>query len=498
MPTIPRGRRWTAAGAGLLLLLSGCAPDPAPRAGAPTTAPTTTAPTAGAPGRPAAGATGAPGGGRAGLGPAPLDCPPPGRAPQSASRLDPTAGSYLGRAGGVATAVDVSPTCQLVVGGRFAGLPGEQATTIGRGGAGAVLLLDGTGRRLLRTVRVAGAVEDLEVRRTGGEIAVATDRGVLLLDAAAGRARWQRGGAASRVAVGSAGTVAAVTGATVTVYDLTGATLARIAPSGRTVSDVAVDDRSGLVFVSGFRQTSGGRCVPVQIAYVHAYDRRGRLRWRAYDHPADRLGDLCADSRADRVAMGRDGRLYLAGETAGGNSVFARSAADVGRPAPNVVTDDFSRATNTGNAHHTYLARFDPASGRQLAGQVVISRIDSKGNRGNTITPLAIGADESGRIYAGGVSAYQIADRSGVTLGGRRLAPYAGGDAWVLVLAPDLRRRLSWVVLTDGGTGTVRGVAAAGGVAAAVAQVDKAGFWRGPGPSLGTGGGYLAAWPGLG
>ncbi|MCI4066769.1 hypothetical protein MRQ36_31105 [Micromonospora sp. R77] len=318
-----------------------------------------------------------------------------------------------------------------------------------------------------------------------------------MLDPAAQRPRWRRGGAASRVAVGAAGTVAAVTGSTVTVYDLTGATLARIRPAGRTVSDVAVDDRSGLVFVSGFRQTGGGRCSPVQIAYVHAYDRRGELRWRAYDQPADRLGDLCADSRADRVALGRDGRLYLAGETAGGNSIFARSAADPTRPAPNEATDEFTRASNTGSAHSTYLARFDPASGRQLAGQVVISRIDSKGDRGNTIKPLAVTADEAGRIYAGGVSAYQIAGRSQVTLGGRRLAPYAGGDAWVLVLSPDLRRRLSWVVFTDGGAGTVRGVAAAGGIAAVAAQVDKVGFWDGPGPSFGTGGGYLAAWRGL-
>ncbi|MEV0001638.1 hypothetical protein AB0H28_05030 [Micromonospora sp. NPDC050980] len=492
MPAIPRSRRRLAAGVALVLLSVGCGTDASPRVDGPVAAPTSASPA-----RPGGTATAASPGARAGLGAAPVDCPQPGAAARSPSRLTPTAGAYLGRAGGVATAVDVTPACQLAVGGRFTAVAGGPVTTIGRGGAGAVLLLDGTGRRLLRTVRLAGAVEDLEARRPGGEIAVATDRGVMLLDPTADRVRWQRGGAAGRVAVGSAGTVAALRGSTVTVYDLGGATLGRVALPGRTVRDVAVDDRSGLVFVSGFRQTGGGRCVPVQIAYLHAYDRRGKLRWRAYDHPADRLGDLCADSRADRVAMGRDGRLYLAGETAGGNTIFSRSAGDPGRAAPNVVTDDFSRASNTADAHYTYLARFDPASGRQLAGQVVISRIDSKGDRGNTITPLAVTADESGRIYAGGVSAYQIAGRSQVTLGGRRLAPYAGGDAWVLVLSADLRRRLTWVVFTDGGAGVVRGVAVAGGVAAAVAQVDKVGFWRGPGPSFGTGGGYLAAWPGL-
>ncbi|RKN48531.1 hypothetical protein [Micromonospora endolithica] len=434
-----------------------------------------------------------------GFGAAPTDCPEPRPAPRSANSLDPTAASYLGRnADDAANAVDVSPRCEIVVGGRFTGLSGGATTTLGRGGTGAVLRLDGTGRRLLGTTRLAGTVEDLEVRRDGGEIAVATDRGVWLLDATAGTARWQRGRGATRVAVGAAGTVAAVSGPTVTVYDLRGATLATIRPAGRTVSDVAVDDRAGLVFVSGFRQVSAGPCVPVQIAYVHAYDRRGKLRWRAYDHPADRLGDLCADSRADRVAMGRDGKLYLAGQTAGGNTIFARSAADPSRPAPNVVIDKFTQAFNTSNAHYTYLARLDPATGRQLAGQVVISRIDSKGDKGNTIKPYAITADESGRVYAGGVSAYQIADRSRITLGGRRLAAYAGGDAWVLVLSADLRRRTSWVVFTDGGAGAVRGMAAGSGVAAAVAEVDKGPFHRARAVQSTAGGGYVAAWPGIG
>ncbi|MET7950129.1 hypothetical protein [Micromonospora sp. NPDC005324] len=432
-----------------------------------------------------------------------VNCPEPGPAPRAATALDPTAATYLGRDGAdSANAVDITASCEIAVGGRFTGLTGGTATTLGKGGAGAVLRLDPTGRKLLGTTRLAGTVEDLEVRRGGGgEIAVATDRGVMLLDARATAARWQRGGAATRAAVGSAGTVAALVGGTVEVYDLKGATLTRIRPSDRTVSDVAVDDRSGLVFVSGFRQVKVGRCVPVQIAYVHAYDHRGKLRWRAYDHAADRLGDLCADSRADRIALGRDGRLYLAGETAGGNTIFNRSAADPSRPAPNVVIDSFTEASNTSNAHLTYLARFDPATGRQLAGQMLLARIDTKGDQGNTIKPYAITADESGRVYAGGVSAYQIAGRSRATLGGDRLAPYAGGDAWVLVLSADLKRRTTWTVFTDGGAGAVRGLVAGSGIAAAAARVDKGRFWRtrsvqSGGPPAG-GSGYLAAWPGL-
>ncbi|MEH0937837.1 hypothetical protein [Micromonospora psammae] len=484
------GRPLLAAVAVTLALTAGCGADPADTP-ARWTGPSTPA---------SAGAEPTPGGTPAavtGFGAAPASCPRPAPAARSSSTLDPTAAFHPGRtATDSANAVDTAPNCEIVVGGRFTDVRGGTRTTLGKG-PGAVLRLDGTGRRLLGVTRLAGVVEDLEVHREGGEIAVATDRGVALLDPRATTARWQRAGAASRVAVGAAGTVAAVVGGAVRVYDLRGAALATIRPDGRTVSDVAVDDRSGLVFVSGYRQVNAGPCVPVQIAYVHAYDRRGALRWRAYDHPAAKLGDRCADSRAERVSMGRDGKLYLAGVTDGGNSIFGRSAADVTRPAPNVVVDKFTQPFNTGNAHQTYLARLDPSSGRQLAGQHLLARIDSKGDRGNTVTPYAVTADERGRVYAGGVSAYQIADRSRVALGGRRLASYAGGDAWVLVLSADLKRRLTWVVFTDGGAGAVRGVTAGSGVAAVAARVDKGPFYRTRDAGPGTGGGYLAAWPGL-
>ncbi|MEH0819174.1 MULTISPECIES: hypothetical protein [unclassified Micromonospora] len=94
------------------------------------------------------------------------------------------------------------------------------------------------------------------------------------------------------------------------------------------------------------------------------------------------------------------------------------------------------------------------------------------------------------------MSAYQIADRGRITLGGHRLAAYAGGDAWLLVLSADLKRRTTWVVFTNGGAGAVRGVAGSG-VAAVAARVDKGPFHRTRPVQSTAGGGYLAAWPGL-
>lgn len=431
--------------------------------------------------------------------PAPaVGCPGTARRGDAATAAAPTGAGYLGTGGGdEANAVDIGADCTIVVGGRFAGAILKGAIRLPGGGAGAVLRLGGTGREVRSAVRVAGTVDDLEVRRTTGDIAVATDRGVRLLDPSGTSVRWRTTGPVRRIAIGDDGTVAALAGSTVRVYSAAGQARGVVRLAGRTVSDVAVDDRTGRVFVTGFTQ-SGGPCRQVQIPFVRAYDRNGTSKWTLYDFDPDSVAGLCADSRGDRLAMGRDGNLYLAGEMAGGTTVFSTDGRSVRRAAPNVGYDKFTQASNTGSAHLTYIARIDPSTGAVRAGQMLLARIDSKGDAGNTITPRAITADAQGRIYVGGSAAYQIAGRDRLTMNGRRLKAYAGGDAWVLVTSPDLRRRLLWTVWTDGGAGEVRGIAVSGGVAALSARADKGAFYTKAPIQAGRpaeGAGYAAVWP---
>ncbi|GAA3349466.1 hypothetical protein GCM10020358_71720 [Amorphoplanes nipponensis] len=427
------------------------------------------------------------------------DCPKDVRPGGAGTAASPSAASYLGTGkDDAANAVDIGAGCTIVVGGRFnATTLLAKAAKLPGGGAGAVLRLDATGRKVLSASRVAGAVDDLEVRRTTGDIAVATDKGVRLLDATAAHVRWKADGAVTRVAIGDTGTVAALSGTTVRIYSATGKATGSVKLSGKTVNDVAVDDKTGRVFVTGFTQY-GGPCKQVQIPFVRAYDRRGAQKWKLYDFAPNAIGDLCADSRGDRVAMGRDGMLYFAGEMAGGNTVFTKNGRSTKVDAPNVGYDKFTQAFNTRSAHLTYFARLDPGAGKVRAGQSLLARIDVKGDLGNTIKPRAITADAQGRIYVGGVSAYQIADRDKVTMNGKRLKAYAGGDAWVLVTSPDLKKRLLWTAWTDGGTGEVRGLAVSGGVAALAARADKTPFYttapiQAARPAAG---GYTAVWPG--
>ena len=153
------------------------------------------------------------------------------------------------------------------------------------------------------------------------------------------------------------------------------------------------------------------------MAWIRAYDFTTTPdqtpSWTAYDYPkgvAD-AKSLCADTVGARVTMGRDGKLYFAGYRAGGNSILSKQSNDLNTNADNPSPDSFQKTTDTKSNNITCFARLNPSSGLVEKGSFLLSRNDTSlaGNsqpNGNTIQPLAINADESGRVYVGGFSAY--------------------------------------------------------------------------------------------
>jgi hypothetical protein len=198
------------------------------------------------------------------------------------------------------------------------------------------------------------------------------------------------------------------------------------------------------------------------VPFVQAATTRGGIRWTAWGWNRSQVGGNTSDSFGKRVALGGDGRLYLLGEAHGGVTVFSRNAMSPGRGAPNVATDAYNTTYNTGSNALLYVARLDAATGRHLAGQLLLSR--KKDGKGNSVAGQAIAADEAGRIVVAGASAAKVENRDAKTICGRRLPPY-GGDVFVLQLSANLRARTLWTAI--GGNGTAGGVAVRGGVAAA-------------------------------
>jgi hypothetical protein len=398
---------------------------------------------------------------------------------QSATHLNAQTATYLGSgASDLVNAVEIAGDCSILAAGRIgaiAGVSAPQPLVQGvTSSTGLLVELMYEGRAVRRQRSFGAVINDLGVN-AGDELLIGGDAGLARLSANLHTVRWSKTtlGAATRVALGDDGTAAALFGKTLRIFDASGNELANRTFGDSQVNDVAVD-ASG-VYVTGFAQRDGGPCSQLQVAWVRAYTRTGVERWKAWDWThaqAAATSSSCADSRGLRIAVGRDGALYFAGESAGGNTIFRYQSTDLAASAGNVKTDAFNDAYNTASNHITYVAQLDPANGRVLKGQLLLARLAD--TKGNTIRPRAITADEQGRLYVAGVSACCIQNRSALNFNGAATAAYAGGDPFVLVLSPDLRTRHLWFSAANGGKGEALGVAVSRGLAALGTRSDGA------------------------
>ena len=397
----------------------------------------------------------------------------------SASKLDTQTASYFGTGiTDTVTSVEIAADCSVLVAGRIGALDGVTAPQplvqgmTSSTGVLAELIYDG---RFVRRQRSFGTIINDLSTNANDDLLIGGDAGLVRLSANLHSVLWSKTtlGAASRVALGNDGTAAALFGKTLRIFDAQGNELANRVFGDSEVNDVAID-ASG-VYVTGFAQRDGGPCSQLQVAWVRSYTRTGVERWNAWDWThaeAAATSSSCADSRGLRIAIGRDGGLYFAGESAGGNTIYRYQSKALTEAAPNVKTDAYNDAYNTASNHITYIAKLDPADGRVQKGQLLLARLPD--TKGNTIRPRAITADEQGRVYVAGVSACCTQHRSALTLNGAPLAAYAGGDPFVLVLSADLRTRHLWFSAANGGNGEAFGVAASRGLAALGTRVNTA------------------------
>ena len=422
----------------------------------------------------------------------------------SASKLDSQTATYFGTgATDTVTAVEIAADCSVLVAGRIGaldGLPAPQPLVQGitsSTGLLAELIYDG---RFVRRQRSFGTIiNDLATNATD-EVLIGGDAGLVRLSANLHTVAWSKTnlGNATRVALGNDGTAAALFGKTLRIFDAQGNELASRVFGDSEVNDVAID-ASG-VYVTGFAQRDGGPCSQLQVAWVRSYTKAGTERWKAWDWThaeAAATSSSCADTRGLRVAVGRDGGLYFAGESAGGNTIYRYQSKALAETAANVATDAYNSAYNTASNHITYIARLDPVDGRVQKGQLLLARLAD--TKGNTIRPRAITADEQGRIYVAGVSACCTENRSALSLNGAPLTAYAGGDPFILVLSADLRTRHLWFSSANGGKGEALGVAASRGLAALGARSDAAPMAldraaQATRPATATTGGHVMTW----
>ncbi|MGB7375037.1 MAG: hypothetical protein WA959_00465 [Rivularia sp. (in: cyanobacteria)] len=381
--------------------------------------------------------------------------------PQSpTNNLDVSAATYLGGKEDDSTnAVDISVDGNIVIVGgslKNANLGGKETELLG-GGDGTIVRYNAKTNEAVATTRLPGKVLDLEVSKNG-DIAVAYEGGIAVLNSDATEVKWSKSLVdVARIAISDSGKVGAVRDRKgddrAYLFDSNGEQLQKWSTnsSRRNFLDIAVTDQNGgMVIATGFEQKTG----ILQVAFTEALSYEGESLWKNYDFDDKDIykEKLMADTRGQRVAIGRDGQLYSSYFVNGGTgfSIFYRDPFDLSEKVTadrKIETDQYTRPTNVGSVKMTWYGRYDLTTGDLVKGQSLLSRFNS--GKGNSVDVNSITATEDGTVILGGSSAYKIANRSEQTIEGKPVSDYTGYEGYIAIISSDLTERLAWTPITD-------------------------------------------------
>ena len=245
------------------------------------------------------------------------------------------------------------------------------------------------------------------------------------------------------------GTIAVLRAKNIIFMDNNGVELMRTVIGRTYVNDIALSHDASQLYVVGYRNASRNG-VPVQVPFFYVYTPQTMQRvMTLWDFDAQILGNDMADGRLYHVTVSPRGNVYVAGESAGGNSVFRWNGIDLSSQTV-VNTDKYHHAFNTSSNHITYYAQVDIPGQKVLRGQFALVRLSKeKGEKGNTVR-IGDGnlfVDEWDTLYLVGKCFGSLPNRDGISHNGVTVSGYGGGDPYILVVSADLQQRYRWVSL---------------------------------------------------
>lgn len=413
----------------------------------------------------------------------------------TADAFEPAMATYLGGPDTLEewTAVDVAPDGHVVVAGSAAEarFPSVKEQWLLAGGYGVVARFTPS-NTVASVARLGDWIEDLEVA-DDGRIAVCGSFGVAMLNATGSGLAWHDGTVlrgtraaqfrnqtppfrnrlytrrVARVAAGADGTVASIQAeekawgsapkkGRLYVWDPTGERLCDLPLTAyKYLKDVCVDSVNELVIVGGFNTYAADsrhmKNHPIHMPFLTAYTYTGERVWAAYDFPAaaSYAQNTFADSRVQRLSIGRDGMLYMGGYIHGGDYLWRHDPFDVTkRISIDVPSDNWGRASNMGRGiDHGYFAKFNPATGSILQGQVLLARRQPNGGgKPAQLQIKGIHADTNGTVYLAGFCEAYIRDRDNQVVAGQPVGPYHEPEPFLAVVSSNFTDRPVWTVFS--------------------------------------------------
>jgi Bacterial Ig domain len=358
---------------------------------------------------------------------------------------------------------------------------GKNPINISGGGEGVLLHFNSDGKTLKSIFRFPSRVKDISADKTENKIAVIGDFGLFYIDTNNNSVLWSKTlpkdnsahpdnlKEGTRVDIGNDGKIASLYGKRITVWDKQGNNLSgnnneTFSVNSKFITDIALVSENNTVVVVGETQKDVNPfCLGKwRAAWMKGMSYTGSVVWNNYDWSVQQAsGNLaefpvnnCADAMPKRVVLGRDNKLYMIAESAGGNSIFRYdpknlniSLASVNKVAGG---DNHNNSSNMQDQHISFMMKYEPTNGDIIKQQLFISRLENTG--GNSLFPYGISVNEDGIIGFVGRGAAFIPDRrfGTFTLNGGQVPPYGdGGDGFYIELLPDMRTRLRTMVFKN-------------------------------------------------
>lgn len=340
---------------------------------------------------------------------------------------------------------------------------------------GYIIKMTADGSEILKAVKIAEKISDMAIDSLDNLYISAADMGLLKLKADWTVIDWSKplvGLTAHRVDVTQKGRSVVLysgesdindetltTTVNVKVFDINGTELSSMGGASQYTSDVAIDDRSGVYVVTGFKNFNSygpigdRRLLPVYVPVVVSRTHVGVQVYRAYDWNNDTLSlrflnrsnNNMADVRATRCSMGKDGKLYVLYNVYGGNHVLRYDPFDVMKTAAIVAGDSYFNFANTGTETKIAFGRYNIADGSFILAQQLTNRLNVAPYKGNSIFGNGeIQADKEGNVYLSNKAA------SGLPMTVNHLPGTYSGGAYVSIISADFTRRLKVFRVTDG------------------------------------------------
>ena len=334
-------------------------------------------------------------------------------------------------------------------------------------------------------------------------LAIAAGNSLLTVDSITGETLTeQTQSGINRVAISKDGFVGAIAGRTVLLYDTAGELLFSKTLNYKEVTDleirsVGTNPSQVNVYVTSFRNEFftdiEGKRNPVQIAKLEAFDATGTQQWSLFGDESETIKQNVADTRLYRTTLGKDGYLYIGGESAGTATIFRWRGQPMtedeqfGRANPILSRiDQNSQLYNSGAAHIAYYARVNPITGQIVNAQVTFPRLNYTG-RSNTFYIGDIATNANGNLHFGGTSFSFMRNRNQLTINDQAIGTYSGQDPAWMSIAPDFSTRNFWTALSEQGTkGSVTGVDSGYGYSAAISNINSGTFPVTFGPNSGS------------